>query len=348
MQFLGLSKLLQLSIGIVVAMSAIGGESMRIPRNAARSDLARRSSYSSDCSRTCMTNIVQGIIDSMVVHNPSMLPLAPMYKATENSHPAAVTMMTAWRTITEAGEPSLLAIDTTNGTAYFALDVSEGDDAKETVLRGRIKVVDRLITELELFMNRNRGDHGFSYSAAELPTNYATLMSPPTNRTKASRDYLYNLSDALFSSTNSLAVSVADDCQFTELGWKVVDTGTWGNASSDPLGCSWPDDHPTDDNARVALVVDEELGFVVTSGIIPGTVYPYQNVSAFIPNRMASSQEAQEVWLKATEAEAEITMVAPFGATGDTLEVLQYYDGKLQAMQINVYLSGPNMTSPWL
>lgn len=321
---------------------------MRLPRNAAPGSLARRSSFSSDCSRTCMTNIVQGIIDSMVVHNPSMLPLAPVYKATENSHPAAVTMMTAWRTITEAGEPSLLAIDTTNGTAYFALDVSEGDDAKKTVLRGRVKVVDRLITELELFMNRNRGDHGFSYSAVELPANYAELMSPPANRTKASREYLYNLSDALFSSTNNLSVSVDDACQFTELGWKVIDTGVYGNASSDPLGCSWPDDHPTDDNARVALVVDEELGFVVTSGIIPGTVYPYQNVSAFIPDRMTSAQEAQDVWVKEMEAEAEITLVSPFGATGDTLEVLQYYDGKLQAMQINVYLSGPNMTSPWL
>jgi hypothetical protein len=40
--------------------------------------------------------------------------------------------------------------------------------------------------------------------------------------------------------------------------------------------------------------------------------------------------------------------LSPTGATGDTLEVLQYYNGELQAMQINVYLSGPDMTSPWL
>ncbi|KAJ5939588.1 hypothetical protein N7466_002722 [Penicillium verhagenii] len=333
-------KLLRLSMGIAAAMSTMG--------EASSNALGRRGTLSSDCSRQCMTNIVQGVIDSMLVHNPFMLPLAKVYRATENSHPAAVTMMTAWRTITAAGEPSLLAIDTTNGTAYFALDVSEGNDKKETVLRGRIKVVDREITELELFLNRNRGDHGFSYSAAELPANYEVLMSPPANRTKASRQTLYDLSVALFSSTSNFSVTVGDDCQFTELGWKVVDAGTNGNGSTTPLGCTWPDSHPVDDNPRTALVVDEELGFVVTSGNIPGIVYPYSNVSAFIPDKMTAPQEAQVVWMKEMEATGEIPLVYPFPATGDTMEVLQYYNGKLQAMQINVYLSGPNMTSTWL
>lgn len=295
-----------------------------------------------------MTNIVTSILDSMVAHNPYTLPLATVYKATENSHPAALAMMTSWRTITKAGAPSLLAIDTKNGTAYFALDVSEGNDAKETILRGRVKVVDQLITELELFINRNRGDHGFSFSATELPTNYAELMSPPVNRTKASREELYALSEALFSSTSNLSVPIGDNCQFTELGWRVVDTGTYGNGSTTPLGCMWPSDHPTDSNARVALVVDEELGFVVTSGNVPGTVFPYANISAFIPNAMTAAQEAQVDWMEEMEAKGGKSLLSPFGATGDTLEVLQYYNGALQAMQINVYLSGPNMTSAWL
>ncbi|OJJ42386.1 hypothetical protein ASPZODRAFT_20504 [Penicilliopsis zonata CBS 506.65] len=82
------------------------------------------------------------ILDSMLAHDPYTLPLATVYKATENSHPAALSMMTAWRTITEAGPPSLLALDSRQGTAYFALDVSEGNAARETILRGRIKVVD--------------------------------------------------------------------------------------------------------------------------------------------------------------------------------------------------------------
>ncbi|KAH6869116.1 hypothetical protein B0T10DRAFT_467447 [Thelonectria olida] len=301
------------------------------------------------CSRESMTAIVTQILDSMVAHDPYSLPMATVYKATENSHPAALSMMTLWRTVTRAGPPSLLAIDTTNGAAYFSLDISEGTDVTQSVLRGRVKVVDQEITELELFVNRNRGDHGFSFSAAELPANYKVLMSPPANRTKASRATLEALSEALFATSSNFSVTVSDDCQFTESGWNVVDTGVYGNGSSDPLGCVWPDDHPTDTNARVALVVDEELGFVVTSGIIPGTVYPYYgNVSAFIPNKMTAAQKAQVAWYEEMQAQDNLPLLSPTGATGDTLEVLQYYNDELQAMQINVYLSGPNMTSPWL
>lgn len=308
----------------------------------------KRATNVSTSSREGMTSLVTQILESMVAHDPYSLPLATVYKATENSHPAALGMMTAWRTITEAGEPSLLAIDTTNGTAYFALDVSEGNDEVQSILRARIKVVDDQLTELELFINRNRGDHGFSYSATELPTNYAVLMSLPDNRTKASRETLWELSEALFAESSNFTVDIGDDCQFTEIGWKVVDTGVYGNGSTDPLGCAWPDEHPTDSNARVALVVDEELGFVVTSGIIPGIVYPYfGNTSAFIPNTMTTPQEAQEAWYEAS-LNGSLPLLSPTGATGETLEVLQYYDGALQAMQINVYLSGPGMTSPWL
>ncbi|KAJ5682292.1 hypothetical protein N7462_005457 [Penicillium macrosclerotiorum] len=338
--------MLRLSLGIAVAILTMGGASRGIPAAA----MAGRSASNANggCSREFLTNIVSQVIDSMVAHDPYRLPLAEIYYATENSHPAALGMMTSWRTIIEAGPPSLLAIDTTQSTAYFALDVSEGNQARETVLRGRVKVVKKHITELELFINRNRGDHGFSFSAAELPANYKVLMSPPANRTNPSRETLLALSEALFATSSNFSVTVGDDCQFTELGWKVVDTGVYGNASSDPLGCTWPDSHPTDANARVGLVIDEELGFVVTSGMIAGKVYPYQNISAFIPDTMTSAQEAQEVWIEEMKSKGTLSMLSPTEATGDTLEVLQYYNGELQAMQINVYLSGPNMTSPWL
>jgi hypothetical protein len=296
-----------------------------------------------------MTAIITDVLNSMVAHDPSSLPLATVYRATENSHPAALSMMTSWRTIVNIAPPSLLAIDTEQGTGYFTLDISEGNNDVPSILRGRIAVVDQRITELELFINRNRGDHGFSYNSTELLPNSVTLMSPPADRKKNSRASLEALSEALFASSSNLSVTVSDTCQFTELGWKVVDTGVYGNGTTEPLGCSWPSDHPTDDSARVNLVIDEELGFVVTSGIIPGKVYPYNgNVSAFIPNKMTAAQEAQEVWFAEMKAKATLPLLAPTDATGDTLEVLQFYDDKLQAMQINVYLSGPGMSSPWL
>lgn len=332
-----------------VVLLAVAGSAMPTQRSDSCSTTsATTKSSGSDCDRSCMTNIVTKILDSMVAHDPYSLPLATVYRATENSHPAALGFMTAWRTITKACKISLLAIDVQQGTAYFALDISEGNDAVENVLRARIKVVDQKLTELEIFINRGRGDHGFSFSALELPTNYALEMSPPANRTKADRETLEYVGEAIFAVSGNYTVEVSDNCQFTEMGGKIVDTGTYSNGSSTPLSCSMPSTHPSDANARLGLVVDEELGFVLTSGIIPGVVYPYQNVSAFIPDSMPDPQELQVEYLRDMEANGSIPLLYPFRATGDVLELVQFYNGQLQAMQINLYLSGPNMTSAWL
>ncbi|KFY97940.1 hypothetical protein V500_01844 [Pseudogymnoascus sp. VKM F-4518 (FW-2643)] len=255
------------------------------------------------CSRECMTTIVGKILKSMVAHNPDTLPLAPVYQATENSHPAALGMMTLWRTVTEAGKPSLLAIDTTTGSAYFSLDISEGNDKKQSVLWARIKVVDRAITELELYISRSRGDHGFSFSSEELAANYKQWMSPPAKRNKATRAQLESLSEATFNTNSTFSVSVATDCQFTEVGATVIDAGPDGDGSTTPLGCNWPADRPADAAARANLVIDETTGIVVTGALVPGKVYPYGNISAFIPNDMEAAQEAQDVWYAEKMAE---------------------------------------------
>ncbi|KAE8331460.1 hypothetical protein BDV39DRAFT_189843 [Aspergillus sergii] len=334
-------------LGVAIAAFAIGGTSL--PHGPATTDLASRSSSSSSNTRASISALVTQILESMVANDPSTLPLATVYKATENSHGAALSMMTSWHTIVNVGPPSLLAIDTTQGTAYFALNVNERNNEGQSILRGRVKVVDEKISEIELFINRYRGDDGFAFNSTQLPSNYAKVMSPPANRTKSSRAELQSLSEALFSTSNDYEVTIADTCRLNELGWNVVDTGVYGNASSDPLDCSWPSNHPTDPNARTSLVIDEELGLVVTSGIIPGKVYPYNgNVSAFIPDTMTSAQEAQDIWYNEMIANATIPVVAPISSTAETMEVLQYYNGELQSMQINVFLGGPNMSSPWL
>lgn len=270
--------------------------------------------------------------------------MSELYYATENGHPAALGMMTSWRTITKTNAVSLLALDTTQQSAYFALDIVEGDASRKNILRGRIQVVEQKITEIELFINRWRGEHGFSFSAQELPSLYAPLMSPPSNRTNPTRAQLMELSQALFYEAY-IPENVSSTCQFTELGWYVEDPGTWGNESFHP-GCGFPAAHPYDNNARLGLVIDEELGFVVQSGMIPGRVFGYWNVSAFIPDAFPTAQAAQVVWLQ--EAEGLFPIVKDFGATGETLEVLQFYNDELQALQINVFMHPPNATSVWL
>lgn len=193
-------------------------------------------------SRDHLKDIVTQILHSMEAHNSQVLPLATVYKATENGHAASLAMMTLWRTIVKAESPSMLAIDTKQGSAYFATTVSEGNSKTEAVLRGRVKVVDGRIPELELFIIRSHGDDCYAFSATELADNLNVLMSPPKNRVKASRAKLEAIGAAAWDSSDNLA----DTCQFTEVGWKIIDTSMYGNESSSPLTCSWGATRPTD------------------------------------------------------------------------------------------------------
>lgn len=303
------------------------------------------------CSRQCMTVIVDKVLASMVRHDPATLPLAPLYEATENMHPAALGMMELWRTVTAAGRPSLLAIDTANESAYFALDVTEGNSQAQSILWGWIKVVGGKITQLCLFVNRSRGDHGFSFSATELAGNYQRWMSPPAGRTRASRATLVELGAAQWNTSVDFTPVVAADCQFSEMGWSVVDPGDSGTGSTTPLGCAWPAQRPTDAHSQV-VVADPVLGIVVSEGVVPGKVFPYpyfgRMISAFIPDQMTAAQQAQWDWLKKEESTpGALPMLEPMAATGMTLRVDQYYDGELQGDQIDVNLGGPDEESLW-
>ncbi len=325
---------------------------LMLPSASAQS-MTPQTQANSSCSRSCMSALVDQLLASMVAHNPDTLPVATVYAATENSHPAALGMMTLWRSVTKAGKPDLLAIDTVAEQAYFEMQINEGSDL--SVLWGRIRVADRKITELELIINRSRGDHGFSFSAEKLPANLHSWMVPPANRTKASRAELERLARASFNSADPYTVGIAPDCQFIEAGTHVIDPGLddgSGPAMSPtkPLGCVFPPYRPNDLHAR-QLVIDEELGIVVVAGLIPGRVFPYpffgHMMSAFIPDDMKEPQDIQRTWFQKKAQQGKGPLLQPAAASGETMQVFQLYSGQLQGSQINVHLEGPGIQSSW-
>ena len=305
------------------------------------------------CDRACLSGLVDQTLASMVAHDPDTLPLATSYAATENSHAAALGMMNAWRTITRAGKPSLLAIDSGRGQAYFALPVAEAGGT--TALWGRIKVEGRRISEVEIFLSRSRGDHGFSFGAEQMADKFTHLTRLPAARRKASHDELETLARAAFDPRVDMKIDLAADCQFTEVGSLVVDPGLDDEparpGADKPLGCIMPPSRPVDLKARI-VVVDDETGLVVVAGLVPGIVYPYpfrgHMLSAFIPADMKEPGLAQAAWVQRKVKQGKTGLLAPTPATGETMQVLQYYDGKLQGEQINVSVSGPGMQSAWV
>ena len=307
----------------------------------------------SACDRQCMSTLVNQLLQSMVARDPDHLPLAREYAATENSHPAALAMMTLWRSVTRADKPDLLAIDTVAGQAFFELQISESGSL--SMLWGRIKVSDRKIAELEFFINRSRGDHGFSFSAENAPTNLKRWANPPSQRAKASRADLVKLSRAAFSTDVPYEIEVDPNCSFLEAGSKVIDPGLGDSPRpgdpNAPISCMFPPFRPIDPQAREA-VIDEELGIVVDVGMVPGHVYPYpyygHMISAFIPDQMKQAQDAQQQWLDQQLKRPGAALVRPMPAVGETMQVLQVYNGKLQGSQINVHLLPPGSRSQWV
>lgn len=284
------------------------------------------------CDRACMADTVNQVLRSMVARDPASLPLAQAYRATENSHPSAVKFMTLWRTVTRADKPDLLAIDTVGGQAYFGMDI--GESGSTSVLWGRLKVVDRKISEMELYVDRSVGDHGSAFSPDELSGHYQRWMVLPQARKKASREELLQLARAAFDSRLLPKLEVSENCQNVEMGEHVG------------YGCLWRSDRPSDPNARIA-VIDEDLGVVVVFAIVPGSVQPWQwpwedvPGSAFVPTSM--SQGGANMGPRGGKA-----AIARMPTTGEVAQLLQFYDGKLQGSQINVYLSGPGMESAWV
>lgn len=285
------------------------------------------------CNRACMGRMVEHLLRSMVAHDPEGVPLAATFRATENGHPTIPKFMEAWRTVTKAGNPSLLAVDARAGQAYFQLNVNEG--VNTSILWGRIKVVDRKITQLELYIDRSVGDHGAVFSPTGLSVNDRRWMSPPRSRRKATRAQLRQLARSAFDPEMLPDLAVAKRCVYVEMGQKL------GH------GCMWQHDRPSDPHARI-VVIDVKLGIVVVFAVVRGLVQPWQwpqqnsPVSAFVPLSMEKGAAGMGV------RDPRQPHIAKMPATAQTAQLLQYYDGKLQGSQLDIYLSGPQMQSDWV
>src|SRR5690349_10709916 len=98
------------------------------------------------CDRACLSTTADQVLASMVAHDSTSLPLAQSYKATENAVPAALSMMTLWKTTT-AVRHKYYVIDPKSGQVFLVADMAEATG--DVLVFGRIKMADRRIEDLE-------------------------------------------------------------------------------------------------------------------------------------------------------------------------------------------------------
>lgn len=321
---------------------------------------------SSTCDRTCLRGVGEAVIASITRNAPADVPLADHYKATENGVPAALSMMTIWRTATAASH-RFFAIDPTSGQLFLAVTLKEGRD--HALLFGRLHVVDGKVDELELYVDRSRSDGGFVFDATKLGDLPSAWTQPVDRSRLPGREALLQAGRAMFD-TRVVSPPPATGCVLIENGKTVAEDPEVLKAIMPPpapgappapppalnadgtvsIPCGVPPDRPTDSQARTTIL-DEEQGVVVTFATVEGAVSPYlittPTETAFVPDSFLPPYEA----LLAKQRAADGGRKPQFIQTRATVTVAQahrIYDGKVQGMHLFEKLGPVGARSPWV
>jgi hypothetical protein len=296
------------------------------------------------------------LLKSMVAHDPSMLPLADRYAATENSVAGSLNMMSAWRTVTGVKKVGQYIIDEPAGQLLVTANVDEG--GMSTAFCARLKIVDKKFAELELYLTRSRAGAGFVMLADDIGTLPSGWTAPIPAGHKATREELLQLGRAIFDA-DAPAPEASPDCVLMEAGGVVYeDAGyldalfgdetkarTSGEKVSIPAGLMAG--RPSDPKARV-VVIDEDQGVVVSIGVVPGFASPYVILNAtescFVPAAMMHMhlKTLDEKLFKDRQVLVEMPAVAI------TIELVRMYSGKIQGLQMFSNLQGPGGGTPWV
>jgi len=313
------------------------------------------------CDRACLKGFADELVASIVAHDPASLPLSRVYAATENSVASALGMMVIWRTAT-AAKSSFYVIDTESAQVFLITTISEGPD--DTLLFGRLQIQNRLITEIEIYTNRSRGQGGFQFDPdgpAHFPSAWTLPVGPER---RASRAQLLEAGRSIFDPSLK-APDVAPGCVIMENGKVVAENPEVlkhiGPTQNDahpavnpdgtvPVPCGNPPDRPADKHARTSII-DVEQGIVVSLAIVHGIAEPYvithPTESAFVPDSLLQPYVGM-----LTKQQASGAFTAPairqMPATAVTAELHRIYDGKLQGLHLLVNLGAPGFRSPWV
>jgi hypothetical protein len=320
------------------------------------------------CDRSCLGGFADKLVASIVARDPSNLPLSHVYAATENSVPSALGMMVIWRTAT-AAKSRYYVVDPESAQVFLIATISEGPN--DTLLFGRLKVEGRLISEVELFTNRSRGQGGFQFDA-DGPSQFPSAWTLPiAAERRASRAELLQAGRSIFD-TSVRAPDPAPGCVIMENGKVVAENPDVLKAIGPPatgepkdvenkvsavnpdgtvsVPCGNPPDRPTDKDARTTII-DEEQGVVVSMAVVHGVAEPYlitnPTVSAFVPNALLQPY-ADMLKKQQSSGQFKAAALRPMSATAAVAEVHRIFDGKLQGLHLLVNLGAPGSSSPWV
>jgi hypothetical protein len=108
------------------------------------------------CDRACLEGFVEAYLDAAIAHDPSLLPLAPDVKFTENGQ-RLVLPDAHWKIMIGKGKYRLFVTDPEAGQVACLATIREEGPTEEGIASAmalRLKVVNRRITEIETLIPR--------------------------------------------------------------------------------------------------------------------------------------------------------------------------------------------------
>jgi len=127
------------------------------------------------CDRACLASVMTSYLDSLVAHDPKKAPLAANVRFTEDAKELPVGEG-FWKTATKLRPFRTDFLDPQTGTAGVHAVVEE--DGKPILFAGRLKVVDKRITEIETIVVHNQAE-GALFAPDALPTPSPAMVTPP-------------------------------------------------------------------------------------------------------------------------------------------------------------------------
>ena len=138
------------------------------------------------CDRQCLADTLTRYLNAMVAHDPTAAPLAPSVRFTEDAAPLKVGEG-LWKSQIKFPSYRLDFLDTREGTA--AVHAVFEEKGAPILFAGRLKVVDRTITEIETMVVRSQAE-SMLFAPANLKTPSATMTYAPQPAERMARDQM--------------------------------------------------------------------------------------------------------------------------------------------------------------
>jgi hypothetical protein len=174
------------------------------------------------CDRACLENYVDRYLDALVAHQPTLVPLAPGVRFTEDGQHLAIGDG-LWRTMRAKGRYRLFVTDVPAGEVAFFGSIEEDDrnanESAPAAIALRLKVRNLQIAEIEQIVIRNQAEAAKRIDA--MTPNPIYLEAVPASR-RMSRADMIAIANKYFSGMQQNDgmgdYPFADDCNRIENG----------------------------------------------------------------------------------------------------------------------------------